>query len=100
MSKVSFLSGALSIVYVLGVILTSFPTRRLFEAALIRRLYTIKSTSYGKINRGKTKRGYIRPDLGEPVKVPREANQELSQLYDRLDDSRWQRVRKNIGALK
>jgi hypothetical protein len=54
MAKVSFLSGALSIVYVLGIILTSYPTRRLFEAALIRRLYTIKSTSYGKINRGKT----------------------------------------------
>lgn len=46
MHKVEFLVGCISIIYSIGLLLTAIPTRRLFEAALIRRLYTVKATSF------------------------------------------------------
>ena len=80
MHKVEFFVGCTSIIYSIGLLLTSFPTRRLFEAALIRRLYTIKATSFGGImKKAKLESGgIIEREFGDPIQVPYEYKPEIS----------------------
>ena len=54
-------------------------------------MYTIKATSFGGIlqKAGLKPGGYVKKEFGDPAPVPSEFTDEISNLYNKVDATRW-----------
>jgi hypothetical protein len=61
---------------------------------MIRKLYTIKNISSGPLSNQQTK-----SELGDPAIIPTESDKRLSDLWNKLDQVRWQQAKTSLAHI-
>lgn len=98
-------AGLILLLWSIGVILTHFWTTRLYSAELIKKLYTVKHTSAGRLGSHGTKGNKKNQIATEKdgvsetnIKIPKEGSTEITALWNKLENLRLSRMRDNIAS--